>query len=285
MRPRLVVALLALAAAPLAAQSDSVPAHVIFLDVGQADAVLIRSPEGKTALIDAGRGSIIRRLEAHDVDTIDIAIASHAHADHIGGMAEVIRRFTVRYYMDNGLPHTTRTYGDLMWTLERSDVTYLQATERTIQLGSVTLRVLPPPHLAAAGDPHLDGRGRPTGQNDQSVGILMEYCEFRALLTGDSEVDELHTFLERGVPTVTVLKAAHHGARNGVTPAWLAATRPRVVVISVGRNSYGHPDPWAIRYYEAQGRQVYRTDLHGDVTIAGRSDGSYEVITTRGGYP
>jgi competence protein ComEC len=65
-----------------------------------------------------------------------------------------------------------------------------------------------------------------------------------------------------------------------VTPAWLSATRPEVVVISVGRdNPYGHPSPWALRYYATTASQVYRTDVHGEVSVRGRPDGSYEVVT------
>jgi beta-lactamase superfamily II metal-dependent hydrolase len=152
-------------------------------------------------------------------------------------MADLLRAIPIRYYMDNGVPHTTATYRRLMETLRASDVTYLQATERAIGLGSVRLRVLPPPAQAEE-------------MNDQCVGLVVEYGDFRTLLTGDSQVEELNHFLGLGVPRVTVLKAAHHGSRDGVTPAWLSATRPEVVVISVGRdNPYGHPSPWALRYY------------------------------------
>ena len=85
-----------------------------------------------------------------------------------------------------------------------------------------------------------------------------------------------------GVPDVTLLKAAHHGSRNAVSPAWLSATKPEVVVISVGAgNSYGHPEQSAMRYYEAASDEIYRTDLDGDVTVMGHSDGNYEVLTSR----
>jgi beta-lactamase superfamily II metal-dependent hydrolase len=134
-----------------------------------------------------------------------------------------------------------------------------------IELGSVTLRVLPPP-----------GWNRST--NDESIGIIVEYGNFRALLTGDSEVDELNYFLELGIPDVTVLKAAHHGARNGVTPRWVDVTRPEVVVISCGRNNaYGHPDPWALQYYEAVATDILRTDQDGTVAVYGYRDGSYQA--------
>lgn len=96
--------------------ADSV--QITFFDVGQGDAAIIRSPEGKVALIDAGPDAdIVTLLERHGVDTIAIAIASHAHADHIGGMEAVLRAFPVGYYLDNGLPHTTATYRNLMRAL------------------------------------------------------------------------------------------------------------------------------------------------------------------------
>ena len=118
--------------------------------------------------------------------------------------------------------------------------------------------------------------------NNQSIGILLEYGEFRALLTGDSEIEELNYFLGNGVPDVTLLKAARHGSRDAVSPAWLAATKPEVVVISVGAgNPYGHPDTWALHYYDIASNEMYGTDLDGDVTVLGHRDGSYEVVTRR----
>ncbi len=245
---------------------DSSRVTLEFLDVGQGDAILIRSPEGRTALVDAGPASILHKLETLDVDSIAIAIASHPHADHIGGMAEVIRSIPVSFYMDNGMPHTTRTYRDLLETLEHSTVTYLQATRRKLKLGSVTIHVLPPPDTGSI--------------NNRSIGLLVEFGKFTAILTGDSEVEELNYFLKLGIPRATVLKAAHHGARNGLTPAWLAAVRPQVVIVPVGAgNRYGHPSRWAMAYYSAVAKELYRTDTDGDIVVRGWKDGRYEVVT------
>ena len=265
-RPRttLLLACLALvlaaSASPLSGQVE-----VIFLDVGQGDAIVIRSPEGKVALLDAGpTANTVALLRRHQIDSIDIAIASHAHSDHIGGMEGVIRSVPVRYFMDNGLPHTTSTYAGLMEAVSASSITYLAATARTIILGSVTLKVLPPP-----GSPD---------HNNNSVGLVVEYGEFRAMLTGDSEAEELSHFLSLDAPDVTMLKAPHHGSRDGVTPAWLSATRPEVVVISCGwGNPYGHPHDRALRYYGTVAAEVYRTDLHGEVRVIGFRNGTYEV--------
>jgi competence protein ComEC len=250
------------------------PLTLGFLDVGQGDATVIASPEGRIALVDGGRSShdIAERLLAMGVDTVDLIVATHADADHIGGLEGVLQQLVVGAFLDNGVPHTTATYRGLLEGIEESDVTYLAATARTIALGSVTIRVLPPPADA-------------TSQNDASVGVLVEYGDFRTLLVGDAEQEELAHFLRLGLPAVSVLEASHHGARNGVTPAWIATTAPRVVVISVGLdNTYGHPNPWALRYYGARGRPVFRTDLHGDVWISAARDGSF-VVETEFTYP
>jgi beta-lactamase superfamily II metal-dependent hydrolase len=246
-------------------------ARLIFLDVGQGDGMVIVSPEGRVALVDAGPAELDLPglLWSHGIEAIDIAIATHPHADHIGSMASVLRSMPVRYYMDNGEAHTTETYRELMETLGRSDLEYVEATERTIQLGSVTLTVLPRPDTSS-------------NINNLSIGLLVEFGSFRALLTGDSEVEELNHFLSSGVPDVTLLKAAHHGSRDAVTPAWLNATSPEVVVISVGLdNPYGSPDPWALRYYEAVASEMYRTDLDGEVVVTMYRDGSYDIGTAK----
>jgi competence protein ComEC len=258
--------------APAARAQDSARVQIVFLDVGQGDAALVIAPEGRTALIDAGPADagVARRLEALGVDTLDLAVASHAHADHIGGMAEVVRTFPVRAYLDNGTPYTTATYRDLMHAVESTKVPYLAPVGRTVVLGSVALRVLPP---WPSG----------TDQNDCSVGMLLEFGAFRALFVGDAEAAELGYFLTLEPPQVTVLKAAHHGARNGVTPGWIARTRPAVVVISVGAgNPYGHPDSSALRYYSALGATVLRTDRDGTIAVRGARDGSYELETRYG---
>jgi beta-lactamase superfamily II metal-dependent hydrolase len=248
------------------AMQDSATVRIWFLDVGQGDAAVIRSPGGRTVMIDGGRSArrVLPMLDALGVDTIDLMVASHAHADHIGGLDAVLLSRPVRYFLDNGRPYTTATYRSLMHVVESSNVTYLEATPRTIALDSVTLRVLPPP----PGE---------ESQNNSSVGLVFEHGGFRALFVGDAEQPELNHFLGVGVPRIAVLKASHHGARNGLTPGWVYATRPRVVVISVGRNSYGHPDPTALRYYEAYAEAIYRTDQHGTVMVEGRRDGSFEV--------
>ena len=245
--------------------------ELVFLDVGQGDATLVRSPEGRTALIDAGRRDPTALIRAAGVEEIDLLVATHPHADHIGGVEAVLAAFPVGAYMDNAQPHTTATYLDLMRTLrDRTDIVYLEAVPRTITLGSVTIEVLPLPPV--------DG----TEHNDRSVALIVRFGSFTAFFSGDSERGALTHFLEEGVvPRATVLKAPHHGSRNGFTMDFLKVARPSIVVIPLGENDYGHPHPEALAAYASVARHTYRTDEHGTVSVFGYDDGRYLVRTER----
>ncbi len=251
---------------PVCGQYD--PVLITFLNVGQGDAVFVRAPGGETALIDAGPGvdvaSLLGRL---GVERLDLVVASHPHADHIGGMSQVLRSFPVRYYMDNGQPYTTATYHAVMQALQRNPgITYLEAVPRTIQLGSVNIHVLPMPPKPGSNP------------NNSSVGLVVQYGEFKAFLSGDSERRELRHFVQSGsVPDVTLLKAPHHGSDDAVEEQFLIAANPEVIVISVGSNSYGHPKPSAVYRYNQQADQLLRTDMHGEVRVSGFEDGRYEI--------
>ena len=245
--------------------------EIRFLDVGQGDAAVIVTPEGKRVLIDAGaRSGVMVYLTAHRFDTLDLVIASHNHADHIGEMAAVLSSIPVRYYLDNHVPHTTGIYQRTFAAIERSGAQYLAATSRTITVGSARVRILAPP---PGGTDH----------NNQSLGVVVQFGQFRALFTGDSELSELAYWLANdSVPPVHVLKVAHHGSWNGTSAAWAQATHPQVAVISVGAgNSYGHPSPGVISQWEGVGARVYRTDRDGSVLVLANDDGSFVVTTAR----
>lgn len=273
-------------AAAMATSSPRAPANATnrqpalelrFLDVGQGDATLIRHA-GKTVLVDAGeREGIVTVLRALGVDTIYLAVASHNHDDHIGGLDAVLQAFPVRFYLDNGHPANTRIQRRVLELVRDRGVTYRDASaldDRVIALGDATLRVIP--------SPVTGGRVNP---NDESVVLVLERAGFRALLTGDSERRELGALLrEARIPDVDVLKAPHHGSRTGVIPSWMARTRPEVVAISVGvGNSYSLPDEDALATYGEGGRTVLRTDLDRDIVVTVDGRGCYEVRTGRTG--
>lgn len=269
-------AALALALACLVLQPPSGLAaqelRIRFLNVGQGDAALITTPEGRSVLIDAGPRSqaVADSLVAWHIDTLDFVVASHAHADHIGGMAEVLRRVVVRYYVDNGIGYTTATYKRTSDAVMASGAMYLRPEARTLTVGSVRFRVVPPP--AGARD-----------QNEASVGILLEFGEFRALFTGDSELGELGYWLAHdSIPRVQVLKVAHHGSGNGSSTVWARAEQPMLAVFSVGRNRYGHPAAGVVALWRSVGAKVVRTDQHGTIEVLADSTGQFTVSTGLG---
>jgi beta-lactamase superfamily II metal-dependent hydrolase len=261
----------------LSAQANPPPPDTLqlwFLDVGQADATIIRL--GPAAiLLDASRGDdIVLWLEELGVDSLVAAIGSHNHQDHIGGMDAVLADYPVGMYLYNGRPPENLNAAAVDSIADVNGLPRPPPPWPSIQLGDARVTIFPSPLKNAS-------------ENNSSLGVLVERGRFKALLTGDSEQDEIIAWLRtRKIPDVNVLKAAHHGARDGLTPGWLAATRPEVVVISVGAdNPYGHPDPWALRYYSAGGRRVYRTDQDGSVVVSVDKEGKYvvEVTGARGG--
>jgi competence protein ComEC len=261
---KILVLVLSLLSSPLAAQQ----LEIHFLNVGQGDAAIVQEG-GHTAIIDAGPSGISAFLTTLHIDTIDLVVASHPHADHIGGMPELLQSHVVRFYLDNGIPHTTAIYRRTLDAVRASGAQYLQATNRTITLGVAQIHILAPPPS--------------TTINNGSVGILVEYGQFRALLTGDSEREELEHWLGAdAVQRVSVVKVAHHGSHNGTSASWIATTHPQVAVISVGAgNSYGHPSPLVVTQWQNAGARVYRTDRDGGVFIVANDDGSFVVTTDR----
>lgn len=258
------------APAILPAQDTGEPLELHFLDVGQGDATLIRlGPQA--VLVDAGRVDyIVLDLQQLGVDSLVAAIASHNHDDHIGGMDAVLSDFPTGQYLYNGRPPRNYNARNVQDILAEHQIPAPRPPWPPIQLGDAIITVFP------------SRLGPRASENNSSLAVLVERGTFKALLTGDSEYDAIKAWLQAGlIPDVDVLKAAHHGARNGVTPGWLLATRPEVVIISVGRkNSYGHPDPIALRYYAANNRTIWRTDQHGTIVVSVSPDGTYTVAAT-----
>ncbi|WP_288481737.1 ComEC/Rec2 family competence protein [uncultured Deinococcus sp.] len=248
---------------------------VRFLDVGQGDAVLVRSPEGKTMLVDGGRSTTRMKelLQTYGVSKVDLMVATHADSDHITGLITAAQEANPTLFVNNGLAGTTKTWERLVAALRADGTTFQKASNQIVNLGSVRVHVLAPP--AGMGD----------DQNDNSVGVRLEFGRFGALMTGDSETPETRAWLAEDRPEargpVQVYKSIHHGAANGDNQAWLDAVKPETVTISVGPNNYGHPTRAALDLYAKNGVKVYRTDEQGTVTFTGSADGSYKVTTEK----
>lgn len=247
-----------------------------FLDIGQGDAALIRAPDGRYVMIDAGpdRGTALRWLRTLGVDSLALIIGSHNHLDHIGGFPVILQAMPVRNAMENGMVTTTRIYRDFVYAMERRGTTLLQATPRTLRIGGLELEVLPPWRQAKE-------------QNDASIGVVVRHGAFRALFTGDAELEALAHWTEaKVIPRVQVVKVGHHGSRNATTSALVRATQPALAVISVGAgNTYKHPHPEALVLWQASERSILRTDQAGTIAVRGCADGSFHLSTQRGSAP
>ena len=248
---------------------DGIP-RVVVLDVGQGDAILVQGNRGGRVLVDGGPdpGRLLIALDAQLPPwdrRLDLVILSHPHEDHAAGLAALLERFAVRRVLEPGMIGPGPGYAALNAELIARDIARgtLGAGDR-LAVDDIHLQVLWPDPGSVPERPPDGG----TGINNVSIVLLGEIDGHRFLLAGDIEQQIDPRLLSRGLPAIEFLKVAHHGSRTSSTEAFLAATQPRVAVISAGRgNPYGHPAPATVARLTAAGARVLRTDVDGSVTV------------------
>ena len=242
---------------------------VAFLDVGQGDAIFIESPTGKQVLVDGGPGRALfaplsEMMPFYD-RSIDVVIATHPDADHIGGLPEVLRRYDIDFFLDPGVSSDTGVYQALLRARDESDAEYIVARRgMEIALGDgAVLQIL---------FPDRDMEGADT--NDASIVAKLIYGGTSFLLTGDSpqKVEKYLAMRDGKKLDVDVLKAGHHGSKTSTSDIFLGYTSPASVVLSVGaENRYGHPHAEVVARLTEFGAKILRTDEDGTVIM--KSDG------------
>ena len=247
------------------------------LDVGQGDAIALRSPRGRWILIDGGpRGTagdagvrvVLPFLRAHGVRELDAVIVSHGDADHLGGVPAVLRRTPTARVLEPGQPLTSALYAEFLATTHDIGTAWTPARAGdTLEVDGVTLAILHP----SAG--WIRRELRP---NENSVVVRVSYRAFDAILTGDAGWPA-ESALVATTTQVEVLKVGHHGSAGSSTERWLDVVRPKAAVVSVGQNGYGHPAPVVLGRFDTRGIPLFRTDRGGTVTI--RTDGGYFQVT------
>ncbi|HVG38122.1 MAG TPA: ComEC/Rec2 family competence protein [Pyrinomonadaceae bacterium] len=260
--------------------------HVRVLDVGQGDAILIRTPAGKIVAVDAGPpGSgkvVLDAMNREGATQIDLFIATHAHADHIGGADEVINATKVLRVLDSKVPNATKNYEDFLKAVNASGAQYIAASPgQNFDLGDgAVIHVLAPLQPFFTKEQLRSGGNEP---NANSVVVRLDYGDFSILLTGDAEAQTEERIMANGGGGVAadVLKVGHHGSKYASSDNFLRAGRFRDAIISDGAdNRYGHPSQEVLDRLRALGIKVYRTDLQGEITVTTRGSG-YEIKTAR----
>ncbi|HYH86671.1 MAG TPA: ComEC/Rec2 family competence protein [Pyrinomonadaceae bacterium] len=270
---------------PPPASGDEV--KVVTLDVGQGDSILIITPGGKTALVDAGEPGdgkiVLAAMKKYGVDHIDLLIATHAHADHIGAADEVIRGTSVAHVVYSGVPNTTKNYADFLKAIDEKKVDLIRAQPgQTFELGGgAIMRVLAPIEPFFTKEELRSGGNEP---NANSVVTRLDYGAFSMLLTGDAEAQTEERLLKTDANVrATVLKVGHHGSKYATSEQFLKRGEFKAAIISAGMdNRYGHPSQEALDRLKAAGIKIYRTDFGGEVLISTRGqEGDVKITTAR----
>lgn len=241
-----------------------------FIDVGQGDATLIRTPEGDI-LIDTGENSAEEDLKNYldlcGVEVLYYAVFTHPDSDHIGGADMVLAEYEVLNVIKPDFEKTTKVYARMIEGIEAEGCNVYNALPgETYSLGEFDMFILGP-------DPESQSKfGIKLDSNNSSIVIRATWGETTALLTGDAEEPEensiMKTYSAEHLGSM-LLKVGHHGSRTSSTDAWLAAVNPQIAVISCGlNNSYGHPHAEVLEKLKAYvGDKIYRTDELGSIVF------------------
>ena len=279
--------LVVLAGSVVAARPDG-SVHIVVLDVGQGDSILLEGDRGGRILIDGGpdpnvlMSDLDRYIPIWD-RRLDAVVLTHPHDDHVAGLVAVVERYQVGRAFESGWSVDTPAYRAWQAALAARGLRSEKlSTGETLSLDDADLRVLWPDDGTTRSsllDPNATDNRK---TNDASIVLLGEYEGRRFLLTGDAEDDVDPILLSRGLPTVDMLKVAHHGSATASSDVLLATLQPGVAAVSVGANNpYGHPNGATMARLRAHSSRVFRTDQDGTVeTTLDRT--SVTVTSSRG---
>lgn len=246
---------------------------IYYLDIGQGDATLIKAPNGNQVLIDGGRtdnkvlkelGGVMNPLDKE----IDLVVATHPDADHIGGFPEVLSRYNVDNYLESGnKTKDTQVFKTLLQTLEKKKINRIIANRgQRIILDiekQIYIDVLYPDRDVSFVE-----------SNDSSIVMKLVYGETCFIFSGDAfqKIEYYISNIEKNNLDCEVLKTGHHGSRTSTSDEWVGFISPEYAIISAGKdNSYGHPHKETISTLEKFGVNILRTDRDGRIEI--NSDG------------
>ncbi|MET3681925.1 competence ComEA-like helix-hairpin-helix protein [Alkalibacillus flavidus] len=238
--------------------------EVHFINVGQGDSTLLTTPNDKTILIDAGKSAysdeVVSYLNEQNIDTIDHVIATHAHADHIGGMTDVFDSFNVENVYGSGVEHSTQTYDDYQNAIDTKGIDFdtPEAGETLVNNDKTNLEA----EFVYAGNQGDD-------INNASVALHVSYDEASFLFTGDAEAEAEQDMLNHSdIANTDVYKVGHHGSNSSSSESFIDTIEPEYAIFSYGAdNSYGHPHDEVVNRLEASNTTLYSTAAQDDIVI------------------
>lgn len=246
--------------------------EVDFLDVGQGDAELIKTPFGQNILVDGSPNSIVLRKLSAELPwwdrTIDLMILTHPHDDHVAGLNDIMSRYEVKKIIMTGVNHTGPAYIKFLENIrnKKIPVTIIDRPQ-IIELGAdCRINILwPEKNLAGQEVENL---------NNTSIVFKLEHEDTKILFTADIEKEaEAAIMLKPGLLKADVLKVSHHGSEYATSEEFLNLVKPQMAVIEVGANNkFGHPNPRTLKRLERAGAEILRTDKFGTIRLI--SDGS-----------
>ena len=238
------------------------------LDVGQGDAAVVELPGGRVLVVDAGgfagsafdTGAAVVEpfLRARKIQHVDALVMSHAHPDHAGGLAHLVRHLAPAELWWGGIGGEGRAWEETVRALRETGTPTRRLQAGTIIPGFPEVAVLHPPTSWPS-----------RSLNEGSLVLRVQVDAVAILLAGDAEREAETAMLESGAPLgATVLKVPHHGSRTSSTPAFLEAVEPEFATISSGAdNRFGHPAPDVVQRYRDRGVALYRTDQCGAIEL------------------
>jgi len=255
------------------------PLTVYFFDVGEAEAICLQTPGGQSILIDGGSPpyttedgetvqsrEVLPLLKKYGIERLDTVIISHAHADHVGGLADVLSELPVAAVYDSGRSHESDVeYRHCIEVVKSKKIDYRQVHDGEVLRWGNDL----------AAELFIPPDGRFDNLNNNSIIVKITYRSASLLLTGDAQKDEEEWAVRKYGDRLrsAVLKVSHHGSGTSSSRLFLNTVRPRIAVISCGFDTpFGHPHAQTLYALRKRGIKIYRTDYDGTVILT--SDGN-----------
>ncbi|MFA1822066.1 ComEC/Rec2 family competence protein [Virgibacillus oceani] len=244
--------------------------QVHFIDVGQGDSMLIQTPSDKTILIDGGPPEsgekVASYLKEHQIESIDLLVATHPDMDHIGGLPHVMQEIQVKNILDSGKLHSTRTYAAYLYEIRKQNIPV------QIAMKNEEIRLDPEIKILV-----LNTYGATKTNNQSSIALKITYKEVDFLLMSDIEMEQEKELIEEHDVEAEIIKVAHHGSNTSTSLPLLQAVNPEIALLTYSQeNVFGHPVDRVIDNLDKINTTIYSTAAFGDVVI--KTDGKNYVV-------